>query len=89
MAEQSVSGLLGSDVREGYAELGDVRLHYVEAEEAPLILLPRGFPEFWYSWRLQIAPLAAARDSASSRPTCAATTCHRGRRASRHTTPTT
>ena len=47
-------------VREGYAEIGDVRLHYVEAGEGPLIVLLHGFPEFWYGWRLQIQPLAAA-----------------------------
>ncbi|HEY0816113.1 MAG TPA: alpha/beta hydrolase [Pseudonocardia sp.] len=45
---------------EGYADLGDVRLHYVEAGEGPLIVLLHGFPEFWYGWRLQIQPLAAA-----------------------------
>src|ERR1700742_3102485 len=49
-----------SEVRDGYADVGDVRLHYVEAGEGPLIVLLHGFPEFWYGWRLQIAPLAAA-----------------------------
>src|SRR6476619_2417834 len=48
------------EFREGYAEVGDVRLHYVEAGEGPLIVLLHGFPEFWYGWRLQIAPLVAA-----------------------------
>src|SRR5215210_2782870 len=47
-------------LRECYAEVGDVRLHYVEAGDGPLIVLLHGFPEFWFSWRLQIAPLAAA-----------------------------
>jgi len=60
MAEHQAAGLLGGDVREGYAEIGDVRLHYVEAGEGPLIVLLHGFPEFWYGWRLQIKPLAAA-----------------------------
>jgi len=59
-AEQQASGLQGSDVREGYADIGDVRLHYVEAGEGPLVVLLHGFPEFWYGWRLQIQPLAAA-----------------------------
>jgi pimeloyl-ACP methyl ester carboxylesterase len=49
-----------SELREGYAEVGDVRLHYVEAGDGPLVVLLHGFPEFWYGWRLQIAPLAAA-----------------------------
>src|SRR5947199_5267563 len=60
MADQQAAGLLGSEVREGYAEIGDQRLHYVEAGEGPLVVLLHGFPEFWYGWRLQIAPLAAA-----------------------------
>jgi epoxide hydrolase 4 len=60
MAEQQAQGLLSSELREGYAEIGDVRLHYVEAGDGPLIVLLHGFPEFWYGWRLQIKPLAAA-----------------------------
>jgi epoxide hydrolase 4 len=60
MAEQPAEALLSGEVREGYAEIGDQRLHYVEAGEGPLILLLHGFPEFWYGWRLQIQPLAAA-----------------------------
>jgi epoxide hydrolase 4 len=45
----------------GEADVGDgVRLHYVEAGEGPLVLLLHGFPEFWYSWRHQIGPLADA-----------------------------
>jgi pimeloyl-ACP methyl ester carboxylesterase len=46
--------------REGFAELSDVRLHYVEAGDGPLVVLLHGFPEFWYSWRAQIPALAAA-----------------------------
>jgi pimeloyl-ACP methyl ester carboxylesterase len=42
----------GSGLREGYAGVGDQRLHYVEAGEGPLIVLLHGFPEFWYGWRL-------------------------------------
>src|ERR1700757_440359 len=60
MEELQASALLGSDVREGYADIGDVRLHYVEAGEGPLVVLLHGFPEFWYGWRLQIKPLAEA-----------------------------
>ena len=48
------------ELRDGYAEIGDVRLHYVEAGEGPLVVLLHGFPEFWYGWRRQIQPLAAA-----------------------------
>jgi pimeloyl-ACP methyl ester carboxylesterase len=47
-------------MRDAYAELGTVRLHYVEQGEGPLVVLLHGFPEFWYGWRHQLAPLAAA-----------------------------
>jgi pimeloyl-ACP methyl ester carboxylesterase len=50
----------GNEIREGYVEAGDVTLHYVEAGEGPLVILLHGFPEFWFGWRQQIAPLAAA-----------------------------
>lgn len=43
-----------------HAELPGVRLHYVEAGTGPLVILLHGFPEFWYAWRRQIAPLAQA-----------------------------
>ena len=39
-----------------------IKLHAVAAgpPDGPVVLLLHGFPEFWYSWRKQIAPLAAA-----------------------------
>ena len=43
-----------------YADLGDVRLHYVEAGEGPLVLLLHGFPQFWYQWRHQVPALVEA-----------------------------
>ena len=60
-AEDRASG----EIRDGYADIGDQRLHYVEAGDGPLIVLLHGFPEFWYGWRLQIQPLAAAGFRAS------------------------
>jgi epoxide hydrolase 4 len=50
----------GIGLREGFAEVGDVKLHYVEAGDGPLVVLLHGFPEFWYGWREQIAPLVKA-----------------------------
>jgi pimeloyl-ACP methyl ester carboxylesterase len=50
----------GAELREGYADVGDVSLHYVEVGEGPLIVLLHGFPEFWFGWRLQIKALADA-----------------------------
>ena len=39
-----------------------IELHAAAAgpPDGPLVLLLHGFPEFWYGWRRQIAPLAAA-----------------------------
>src|SRR5262245_30364758 len=62
MTTTSVLPDVGIELREGNAKVGDVSLHYVEAGDgdAPLIVLLHGFPEFWFGWRLQIAPLAEA-----------------------------
>ena len=60
MSTASLLPDVGIELREGYAEVGDQTLHYVEAGDGPLIVLLHGFPEFWFGWRLQIAPLAAA-----------------------------
>ncbi|MGH2852931.1 MAG: alpha/beta fold hydrolase [Solirubrobacteraceae bacterium] len=49
-----------ASLSDSYAEVGGVRLHYVEAGEGPLVVLLHGFPEYWYSWRHQIPALAAA-----------------------------
>ena len=35
-------------------------MHIAEAGEGPLVILLHGFPESWYSWRHQLAALAAA-----------------------------
>jgi len=37
-----------------------ISLNVAEQGEGPLVLLLHGFPESWYSWRHQFAPLAAA-----------------------------
>src|SRR6266436_3908793 len=60
MSTTSLLPDVGIELREGYAQVGDQTLHYVEAGDGPLIVLLHGFPEFWYGWRRQIAPLAAA-----------------------------
>ncbi|TKR59411.1 hypothetical protein L596_029085 [Steinernema carpocapsae] len=40
----------------GFANLKDIRMHYVEMGELgkPLMIFVHGFPEFWYSWRNQM-----------------------------------
>jgi len=44
--------------RSGYADAGEVRLHYITCGRGPLVLLLHGFPECWYSWRHQLAALS-------------------------------
>jgi epoxide hydrolase 4 len=55
-----MSALEDLPLRHGYAELSEVRLHYVEAGDGPLVVLLHGFPDFWYSWRFQIPALVGA-----------------------------
>ncbi len=43
-----------------YADLGSVRIHYVEAGQGPLVIMLHGFPEAWFSYKHQIPALAAA-----------------------------
>jgi pimeloyl-ACP methyl ester carboxylesterase len=52
--------LCGVELTHHHADLEDVRLHYVEAGEGPLVLLLHGFPQFWYEWRHQIPALVEA-----------------------------
>jgi pimeloyl-ACP methyl ester carboxylesterase len=38
-----------------YADVNDIRLHYVTVGKGKLIMFLHGFPEFWYEWRNQLA----------------------------------
>ena len=54
-AEQHISEPI---FRHGYAQVGDVRLHYAECGVGErLVVLLHGFPECWYSWRHQLPAL--------------------------------
>ncbi len=45
-------------LRHGFAQVGDVRLHYVaRGSGGRLVVLLHGFPECWYSWRHQLRAL--------------------------------
>jgi len=44
-------------VEHHYVDNGDVRIHYVSAGEGPLVVFIHGFPDFWYTWRHQMAGL--------------------------------
>lgn len=42
----------------GFAQSGDVKIHYVTAGKGPLIVMLHGFPDYWYTWRKQVPTLA-------------------------------
>jgi pimeloyl-ACP methyl ester carboxylesterase len=45
-------------VRDRYADNGGVRIHYVTLGHGPLVVMIHGFPDFWYTWRDQMAGLS-------------------------------
>ncbi|MCY7346489.1 MAG: alpha/beta hydrolase [Pyrinomonadaceae bacterium] len=49
-----------SEITFDYAQIGAVKLHYAIAGRGreKLVVLLHGFPEFWYSWRKQLAALS-------------------------------
>ncbi len=53
-----VWGDVWEEAERGHASNGDVRIHYATLGEGPLVVMIHGFPDFWYSWREQMAGLA-------------------------------
>lgn len=57
----TLSGLVNADiwdeVEHGYADNNGVKIHYATVGEGPLVIMVHGFPDFWYSWRHQMAGL--------------------------------
>jgi pimeloyl-ACP methyl ester carboxylesterase len=46
-------------VTHGYAvSEGGVKIHYASLGQGPLVVMIHGFPDFWYSWRHQMAALS-------------------------------
>jgi pimeloyl-ACP methyl ester carboxylesterase len=43
--------------KEGFFDIGGVKLHYVEAGTGPLIIFYHGFPLFWFSFHHQMSAL--------------------------------
>ena len=46
-------------VEHGYADSAGVRIHYASLGDGPLVVMVHGFPDFWYSWRDQMAALSS------------------------------
>ena len=46
-------------VKDGYAvSEGGVKIHYATLGSGPLVVMIHGFPDFWYTWRHQMAALS-------------------------------
>lgn len=43
--------------KHGYADSDGVKIHYATVGEGPLVVMIHGFPDFWYTWRHQMAAL--------------------------------
>jgi pimeloyl-ACP methyl ester carboxylesterase len=41
-------------LKDEYAEVNGVKLHYVTAGKGKLIMFVHGFPEFWFEWKTQL-----------------------------------
>ena len=46
-----------AEISHHYADSNGVKIHYASAGEGPLVVFIHGFPDFWYSWRHQMAGL--------------------------------
>src|SRR6266513_783886 len=59
VAGQSATPDIYDRVKDGYAVSGGgVKIHYVTLGDGPLVVMIHGFPDFWYTWRAQMAALA-------------------------------
>ncbi len=58
--DQPVRSPVEGDWQHRFADVGGIRLHYVEQGEGFPVLLVHGFPELWYFYRHQIPALAEA-----------------------------
>jgi pimeloyl-ACP methyl ester carboxylesterase len=50
--------LSAAERTDGFADSHGVKIHYVTQGSGPLLVLIHGFPDYWYTWRAQMAPLA-------------------------------
>ena len=49
---------IDASVKHGYADSNGVKIHYASLGSGPLMLMIHGFPDFWYTWRDQMAALS-------------------------------
>jgi len=58
LAAVSYAADIESRVTHGYADSDGVKIHYASLGEGPLIVMIHGFPDYWYTWRDQMAALS-------------------------------
>ena len=49
---------IDTSVTHGFADSAGVKIHYASLGQGPLVVMIHGFPDFWYSWREQMAVLS-------------------------------
>ncbi len=54
-----VASVLDS-VEHGFVDSGGVKIHYAEMGSGPLVVMLHGFPDYWYTWRDQMAAMAGS-----------------------------
>jgi pimeloyl-ACP methyl ester carboxylesterase len=57
-SQTAAAGDVWDRVRHGYVDNNGVKIHYATLGEGPLVVMVHGFPDFWYSWRDQMAALS-------------------------------
>ncbi|GMW03432.1 MAG: alpha/beta hydrolase [Candidatus Hydrogenedentota bacterium] len=57
-AQADTPGDVFDKVSHGYAENNGVKIHFATLGEGPVVVFIHGFPDFWYSWRHQMAALS-------------------------------
>ena len=53
----SAAGILDR-VTHGYTDSNGVKIHHASLGEGPLVVMIHGFPDYWYTWRHQMAGLS-------------------------------
>jgi len=52
-------GLEGLDgVEHGFVDNAGIKIHYASLGDGPLVVMLHGFPDYWYTWREQMAELS-------------------------------
>ncbi len=55
---RSASADVWTDAKHGTVDNAGVKIHYATMGSGPVVVMIHGFPDFWYSWRHQMAALA-------------------------------